>query len=440
MKPRVLMIAYACDPGGTGEHWLGWGWAEAASRSFAVDLITTPKAQVAVEESARALGITTHFVTVPPGVRKLTELAGGSWLRKLAWQKRVARLAAKLHQEKKFSIVHQTTFHTFRVPFRAAGLGIPSVWGPIAGGERVPPGFERYLGSARLGELGRNCLNRLSLQTGAIRRSLRQASVLFVSNRTTLNFLPAWCQEKARIVPANALRPEDERSADSPANGAHNSVVRGPESDRKIKGFDGTAPSGPEPLTTELCAPLGKPSAFRLLYVGNCVATRALPIVFEALRYSALSETELEIVGAGPALEGWKRLAVKLGLSTRVKFLGKVPYAQLGAHYAAADALVFPALRDSGGSALLEAMARGLPIICLDWGGPGEMLDENSGLKIPVRRPEETVALLAEALVRLKNEPALGQKVAQAARQRALSLFRWEAKRELLEATYRGLL
>jgi sirohydrochlorin cobaltochelatase len=39
------------------------------------------------------------------------------------------------------------------------------------------------------------------------------------------------------------------------ANGAHNSVLRGPESDRKIKGSDGAAPCGPGPRTTELCAP-----------------------------------------------------------------------------------------------------------------------------------------------------------------------------------------
>ena len=43
------------------------------------------------------------------------------------------------------------------------------------------------------------------------------------------------------------------------------------------------------------------------------------------------------------------------------------------------------------GSALLEAMARSVPVICLDWAGPGEMVDANSGVKIPVLNPGETV-------------------------------------------------
>ena len=86
------MLAYACDPQGTGEHWLGWGWAEQAARSFDVELVTTPKARSAVEKAAAPLGITPHFVEVPSAVRALTERFGGSWWRKWAWQGQVVKL------------------------------------------------------------------------------------------------------------------------------------------------------------------------------------------------------------------------------------------------------------------------------------------------------------------------------------------------------------
>jgi glycosyltransferase involved in cell wall biosynthesis len=404
MKSRILMIAYACDPRGSGEHWLGWGWAEQAARRFEVDLITTPKARAAVEESSRPLGITPHFVEVTPWLRKLTETLGGSWLRKLSWQKRALALATALHREKDFALVHQTTFHTFRTPFRAAQVIAPSVWGPIAGGERVPPGFGRFLGEARFAEFGRHLLNRIWLHVPAVKRSLRKASVLLVSNHTTLDFLPAACRAKSRIVPPNALRPEDEHWG-APAHPAQ---------------ANGT------PL--------------KLLYVGNCVATRALPIVFEALRLSGLVDFEFSVVGGGPALDSWRKQAQELGLEAKVKFAGKVPYAQLNQYYAAADVLVFPALRDSGGSALLEAMARYLPVICLDWAGPGEMVDALSGIKIPVREPQETIKAFAAALNRLHQDRALRASLALAARARAQALFRWDAKRELLEEIYERLI
>jgi hypothetical protein len=68
-KANILMIAYAYDPRGSGEHWLGWGWAEQAAHSHQVDLVTTPKGRAAVEESSRTAGITPHFVSVPGWLR-----------------------------------------------------------------------------------------------------------------------------------------------------------------------------------------------------------------------------------------------------------------------------------------------------------------------------------------------------------------------------------
>lgn len=402
MRARVLMIAYACDPRGSGEHWLGWGWAEQAARDYAVDLITTPKARAAVEEGARALGITPHFVETAGWLRKLTELTGERWLRKLAWQRQAAALAAGLHRQRPFALVHQTTFHTFRIPFLATRLGIPSVWGPVAGGERVPPGFGHYLGSARFSELGRQATNQFCLALPSIRESLRRVSAIFVSNRTTLDFLPSAIRPKCQIVPPNALRPEDESF---------------------VATRTASTPRAP---------------GFRLIYIGNCVATRCIPLVLEALARSGPMKYEFTVVGSGPALPDWKRRAARLGVN--VNFAGQVPRARLQEYYAASDALVFPALRDSGGSALLEAMARQVPVICLDWGGPGEMVEEATGIKIPVSTPEKAIAGLAAAILRLENNPSLRNSLAVAARARSQAVFSWQAKRNILTATYRRLI
>ena len=52
------------------------------------------------------------------------------------------RLRNSTPQLWQFDIVHQTTFHTFRIPFLAAGWQeCQRVWGPVAGGESCPPGF-----------------------------------------------------------------------------------------------------------------------------------------------------------------------------------------------------------------------------------------------------------------------------------------------------------
>ena len=178
---------------------------------------------------------------------------------------------------------------------------------------------------------------------------------------------------------------------------------------------------------------------FNLVYVGNCVATRAIPLVFEALIESKLENYKFTIVGAGPALKHWQDLAQRMRLEDRVVFAGRVAHEQLRTFYSQAEVLVFPALRDSGGSALLEAMARYLPVVCLDWGGPGEMIDMESGIKAPVTTPTATVRAFAEGLRRLSVDPGFRRALAVAARARAEKLFRWQSKRLLLEATYERL-
>ena len=397
------MLAYACDPEGSGEHWLGWGWAEQAGQFCDVHLFTTPKARPAIERHAAALGITPHFIALPAFVRGLSKRLGpvGRWWRKISWQRRAARAVAALHRRSPISLVHQTTFHTFRVPFAAASLGIPAVWGPIAGGEEIPPGFERCVGRAQNAERWRRLANRLCLAAPSVRRSLREAGAIFVSNRTTLQFLPPAARAKCEIVPPNALR-----AGDAPQPGAARDAHPG----------------------------------LRLLYVGNCVATRSLPLVLQALERLREPSLTLTVAGQGSALAGWREEAGARGLASQVTFVGQVPRAALDALYAAADVLVFPALRDAGGSALLEAMSRGLPVVCFDWGGPAEMVTEDSGVKIPVQDPAQTVAALEAAFTRLRAEPAWRASLAARAAARIAEEFTWEAKRRVLEATYTRLL
>ena len=406
MTPRkkILMVAYACHPEGGGEHWLGWGWAMAAKRHHDVWLLTPANNVEPISRHAAEAGIQVSFISLPGWQKKLCGLLGGagSWLRKYLWQFQALRKARELHRTVSFDLVHQTTFHTFRIPFACSRLGIPSVWGPIAGGESVPKGFDRFLGSDAGKERSRAWANRLCLWIPGVRSSLGRCAALLVSNRTTINFLPATDRPRCILMPANAVSPRD-------------------------------AATPPRERTTQ-------GGRLELIYVGNCVSRRALPIVFEALREFRPDEVRMRVVGNGEALEAWKQEATRLGVQNRVEFTGGVDADTVRRYYDEADALAFPSLRDSGGSALLEAMTRGLPVICLDWGGPAEMVDEHSGIRLPVNDPDETVARLVAALRRLKAEPEWGRQLAAAARERALTLYTWEGKGAALDTIYNRIL
>jgi glycosyltransferase involved in cell wall biosynthesis len=396
------MIAFACNPEGLGEHWLGWGWAEQAAQFCDLTLLAWDRAARQIEARAPSLGIKPLLIGVPAWVNRIGDRSTlGRWFRQILWHRRANAIARQHHAQRPFDLVHQTTFHTFRIPFRAASWGIPSVWGPIAGGESTPPGFGPWLGNLRTAESARVLLNRLALAQPSVRRSLRAAKTIFVSNRTTLNFLPVHCHERCVIVAPNSLREE---------------------------------PAPPAPRPRQPGAPL------MLLFVGNCVATRSLPLVFEAIKSKPQLNCRLTVVGGGVALEDWKARAATMNLSDRVAFTGGVPRVEVAKYYAAADAFVFPALRDSGGSGLLESMASGLPVVCADWGGPAEMLDDNSGIKVSVKSPEIAIKGFADAFQQFHDDPTRRAALGQGAYRRAASQFSWSAKRDLLQTTYTKLL
>lgn len=123
-------------------------------------------------------------------------------------------------------------------------------------------------------------------------------------------------------------------------------------------------------------------------------------------------EWRLAVVGDGPA-----RAACLAGLDdTRLHYLGERGPGDLAALYAAADLLVWPAVNEAYGLALLEAQAAGLPVVAGRSGGVPEVVaDGATGLLTP---PEDASAL-AEAVRTLLENPERRRKMGRAAAARA---------------------
>jgi glycosyltransferase involved in cell wall biosynthesis len=90
-------------------------------------------------------------------------------------------------------------------------------------------------------------------------------------------------------------------------------------------------------------------------------------------------------------------------------------------HYCLSDVFVFPSMRDSGGLAVLEAMAHSLPVVCTDLGGPGVIVNNRCGRVVLTlgRSREDLVASCADALREIITAPELRDGLARGARTRA---------------------
>jgi glycosyltransferase involved in cell wall biosynthesis len=86
---------------------------------------------------------------------------------------------------------------------------------------------------------------------------------------------------------------------------------------------------------------------------------------------------------------------------------------------------LLPSIEDANGIVIQEAMAIGLPCICLDWGGPQLLVEDGvSGFLLEPVSKEAIVEKLAECLDRLATDEELAERMSVAARNMAES-WRW---------------
>ena len=94
-----------------------------------------------------------------------------------------------------------------------------------------------------------------------------------------------------------------------------------------------------------------------------------------------------------------------MGVAGHIAWLGWLPHREAIEQYAWADAFVFSSLRDTTGTVVVEALAAGLPVICLDHQGVHDVVTDDCGLKIPVTTPREVIAGLSDAIVAAGPRP-----------------------------------
>ena len=118
------------------------------------------------------------------------------------------------------------------------------------------------------------------------------------------------------------------------------------------------------------------------LWLGLQPRTKGLDRMLQAL--PAASSARLLVCGLDPASRGGAdalRLATRLGVEDRVKWLGFVSDPALGEAMAAADLLAHPSRADVTGTVILEALASGLPVVTTAVCGYGEhVVRANAGV------------------------------------------------------------
>jgi glycosyltransferase involved in cell wall biosynthesis len=320
------------------------------------------------------------------------------------WQRLTRTLIEDLHREVRLDLTQHVTFVRYWSPTALAYIPAPFIWGPIGGGETAPaafaPDFDRR---ARAYEFVRNRARICGESSASVRRAASRAAVALAVTRETRERLLAMGTKRVELFSALGLDSVEFQSLSRIAIGRQAAPVR-------------------------------------FISMGRLLHWKGFHLGLKAFSAAAVPGSEYWIVGDGPERANLVGLVQRLGMVDRVRFWGSQSRPDALGKLAACDVLVHPSLHDSGGWVCLEAMAAGKPVICLDLGGPAELVTDQSGVKVAANNPEQAVADLAGAMIALGSNADLRHSMGEGGRGRVRDEYIWEKKGDRLEALYASVL
>lgn len=398
-KLHVLALAPYCDGLDVGEAWCAHQWISNLSRHARVTLLTLRRrGQVPASRQLPNVEVVEWGERL--GSQRFSRLSSmlkpsylGFYMEARRW------IASALTRGMDFDIAHQFTPIALRYPSPLAEFQIPYVIGPLGGSLDTPPGFAAECrSSAWYTHLRRLDHWRLRRDPTLRRSYARAAAVLGVAP-----YVGELLQHAAprRFEVISEL------------------------------GIDRLAPA--RNLT-------GPGTCLRLVHVGRAVRTKGLRDAVRALaRLPDDVSVHLDVAGQGEELPICKELARSLGVADRITFHGQVSRETVETLYSQADAFLFPSFREPSGSVVFEALRHGLPVITTDRGGPGFVVDQSCGIRVPAVDPDQLAAALADAITRVARDPNLMLRYANGARERVASIGLWDNKIHWLLELYSQL-
>lgn len=398
---QVLLIAPGCDGQDVGESWSCFQWAKGLADHCDVTLLTQRRSHrhSSVEQLPRVNVVQWPDVPTPKFLERFNSVAkpgypyfymrARRWIRDRPWE------------GQRFDLIHQLGPIALRYPCPGSNLGVPTIIGPLAGSLDTPDEFRSECGStpwyARL--------------RGLDRWRLRHDRWLRAS------YASADCIVGVAPYVEELLQPVG------------------------VKRFEIASETGVHGIAARQPALRSATGGLRLLYVGRLVRTKGLRDVIRALGHLRDAPgISLDVAGGGEELDHCRREAAALNVVDRVRFHGRIPRAAVEQLYQDADLFVFPSFREPSGNVVFEAMGHGLPVITTNRGGPAYVVDETSGIRLPVDSRGQLASAIADSIRQLADDPARLAALSIGARNRISTIGLWPRKIEWMLDLYDSVL
>jgi len=404
---RILITAYAVNPYKGSEDAMGWNMILQATRYHKVIAVTRKNNRSAIdryinehpEMADQFSRLSFLYFDWPQQLLGWKKGPVLSMIYYYGWQLTLALWLKK--QELDVDIVHNLNFHNDWTPSFLWILGKPMVWGQVGHHPLIPKEFIRPVYG---------------------RKAYYQDRFLWLLKNIFWYLDPflAICKHKASLI--ICMNTEAVKKLRLKKNFiVHPSVAadKGVEAD-----------------------PTLSHARFKVLSIGRFVPLKGFDLTIKSFAkfYSALHKDKqqtviLTLAGSGPYQKQLKQMANDLGIEKAIRFKEWVPRDEVDTLYGRASVFLFPS-HEGAGMVVPEAMSYGLPVVCLQNCGPGELVHPDSGLAVPYAGYDLTVDLIADQLSKLFTNPDRMKFEKKLSAARYKELFRWDVRGDMLKDAY----
>ncbi|MED4455977.1 glycosyltransferase family 4 protein [Metabacillus fastidiosus] len=168
---------------------------------------------------------------------------------------------------------------------------------------------------------------------------------------------------------------------------------------------------------------------------GIAYLLKGYAILKEKVDEQLFNKTHLTIVGGGPMLDDYKRLANELQIAEHTTFTGRISHHEVPAKINEFDVFFVPSTLDSEsfGVAAVEAQACEVPVVVANVGGlPEVVIDNETGFVIETKNAEA----IAEKMLYFMENPEKGIEMGRRGRPHVEKLYRWEENAAYMVTLY----
>ena len=400
----ILITAYAVNPYNGSEDGTGWNIAREIAKTYKVILITRennmPFINQYLSESTDPVldNMNCFGFDLPKSIMKVKKKLGerGYVLYYYFWQLFIVRFIKKMNFE--FDIAHSLNFHSDSQPNFLWRLGKPTFWGPIGHHPKVPRQYLKPIYGKK------NFIkDRLYFSVKWMLRNLdpffklavKNAEKIFVINSSVQSVIKAKASQ-IMVLPAVASEKVDINKLNEDFNVL--SIGRF----HFMKGFD--------------------------------ITIKAFAQFYEGLKPSDQAKVKLTLVGKGEEKQRLKTIALEVGIEHKIQWVDWVSREDVKKIYTDSSVFLFPS-HEGAGMVIPEAMSYGLPVVCFDNFGPGELLGE-SPVKVKYSTYQKSVDDFASHLLDLFANKTYRAEIGLENHQRFTEQFNWTFKGNLIKSAY----